>query len=77
MKKIKHIIAVIIRSALIMVPGAVSAFLLWNVHGALVAILAALGVEFVTCAMLTFIFTVAAQVKAQNDMAKAKDTTPE
>lgn len=70
--KIKHVMAVIIRAAVFLLPGAITAFFLWGSHGWWVAILAALGVEFVAGILLTFILTVAAQIKARRELEREK-----
>ena len=70
MKKIKHIVAAIIRGAIILTPGAVFLWWSWSKVSALIAILAALGCEFVTCVIIAYIAAVAAQIKAHHDMKK-------
>jgi len=47
MKKLKTIVGVILRLFAVLLPGLYTGFALWKIHGALVTILAALGVEFI------------------------------
>lgn len=77
MKKLKNIIGVILRLFAVLLPGLYTGFALWKIHGALVTILAALGVEFIWAAFLTFVITVAGQIKAQIELRKEKTDTPE
>lgn len=72
MKKIKHIVAILIKTAILLA----AAIWLIKSHGWPVLILAALGVEFVTGVVITFATTVAAQIKAQREIAKEKSETP-
>ena len=72
MKTIRHIVAVLIKSAIVLSPGIAAAIWLRDTPGWPVAVLAALGVEFVTCVLITFTMTVAAQIKAQRDLKKEK-----
>lgn len=77
MKKLKNIIGVILRIFAVLLPGLFTGFGLWKIHGALVTILAALGVEFIWAAFLTVAITVAAQIKAQIELRKEKGDAPE
>lgn len=70
MKKIKHIVAVLIRTAVLLAPGIAVAIWLRDTHGWPVSILAALGVEFIAGVLITFVFTAAAQFKAQLELKK-------
>ncbi len=70
MKKIKHIVAVLVKTAVLLAPGVAAAVWLLGTHGWPVSILAALGVEFVTGVLITFAATVAAQFKAQREIKK-------
>lgn len=77
MKKLKNVVGVILRLFAVLLPGLFTGFALWKIHGALVTILAALGVEFIWAAFLTFAITVAAQIKAQIELRKEKADAPE
>lgn len=70
MKKIKHIVAVLIKTAILFAPGIAAAIFLRDTHGWSVSLLAALGVEFITGVIITFATTVAAQFKAQREIKK-------
>lgn len=70
MKKIKHIVAVLLKSAIVFAPGIACALWLFGTHGWPVSILAALGVEFIAGVLITFATTVAAQFKAQREIKK-------
>ncbi len=76
MKKLKNIVGVILRLLAVLLPGLFTGFALWKSHGALVTILAALGVEFIWAAFLTFAITVSAQIKAQIELRKEKADAP-
>lgn len=73
MKKIKHIIAMLIRTIILFIPGIAAAIWLWYTHGWMVSILAALGVEFVIGIVVTFGTAMAAQFKAQRELQKEKE----
>lgn len=77
MKKLKNIIGVILRLFAVLVPGLFTGFTLWKIHGALVTILAVLGVEFIWAAFLTFVMAVAAQIKAQIELRREKTDAPD
>lgn len=77
MKKLKNILGVILRLFAVLLPGIFTGFALWKIHGALITILASLGVEFIWAALLTFIITVAGQIKAQIELRKEKADAPE
>lgn len=70
MKKLRHILAILLRTALILIPGIATAVWLYNAHGLAVSILAALGVEFLFCGLVTLVTVVAAQIKVQLDKRK-------
>lgn len=70
MKKFKHIVAVLIKTAILFAPGIATTFCLRDTHGWSVSILAALGVEFISGVIITFATTVAAQFKAQREIKK-------
>lgn len=70
MKKIKHIVAVLVKTAILFAPGVAVALWLRDTHGWPVSILAALGVEFIAGVLITFATTVAAQFKAQREIKK-------
>lgn len=72
MKKIKHIVAVLIKTAILFAPVVTAALWLRNTHGWPVSILAALGVEFIASVLITFATIVAAQFKAQREIKKEK-----
>ena len=59
MKKIKIIVAAILRGIILVTPGAASGWWFWGKAPALIAILAAVGVEFLWLLVFSF-FTVAA-----------------
>lgn len=65
MKKLKTILGAILRLFAVLVPGLFTGFALWKIHGALVTILAALGVEFLWSLVLAVVIAVAGKVKAQ------------
>lgn len=73
MKKIKHIIAMLIRTIVLFIPGIAAVIWLWDTHGWMVSILAAMGVEFVIGIVITFGTAVAAQFKAQRELQKEKE----
>lgn len=73
MKKIKHIVAVLIKTAILLTPGVAAAGWLLRTHGWPVSILAALGVEFITGVIITLAATVAAQFKTQRKIEKRTD----
>lgn len=73
MKKIKQIVAVLFKTFILFAPGVAAALWLRDTHGWLVAILAALGVEFIAGVIITFATTVAAQFKAQREIKKEKE----
>ena len=77
MKRLKNIVGVIMRLFAVLLPGIVTGFALWKIHCALLTILAALGVEFIWAAFLTFAITVAGQIKAQIELRKEKADAPE
>lgn len=60
MKKIKIIVGAILRGALVVAPGIASAWWAWGKAPALIAILAAVGIEFLWLLVFSF-FTVAVQ----------------
>ena len=72
MKKIKHIVAVLLKTAILLTPGAATALWLFAKHGLPVSVLAALGVEFIIGVVITFAVAVAAQFKAQREMKEKK-----
>lgn len=76
MKKIKHIVAILIKVAILFAPGIGAAFWLQGTHGWPVSILAAMGVEFIAGVIISFATTVAAQIKAQSEIKKEKLETP-
>lgn len=76
MKKIRHIVAILIKTAILLAPGIAAAIWLIKSHGWPVSIFAALGVEFVTGVVITFATTVTAQIKAQREIAKEKSASP-
>lgn len=61
-----------IRAIILFIPGIAALIRLWNTHGWLVSVLAALGVEFVIGIAVTFGTAVAAQFKAQREIQKEK-----
>lgn len=77
MKKLKTIVGGILRLFAVLLPGLYTGFALCKIHGALVSILAALGVEFIWAAFLTFAITVAGQIKAQIELRKEKTDASE
>ena len=77
MKKLKHILGVTLRIFVILLPGVYTWIALWKIHGALVTILASLGVEFIWAAFLTIVMIVAGQIKAQIELRKEKADTSE
>lgn len=60
MKKIKIIVGAILRSALVIAPGIASGWWFWGKAPALIAILAAVGVEFLWLLVFSFL-TIAVQ----------------
>ena len=70
MKKIKHIVAVLMKMAIPFTPGIAAVVWLHHIRGWPVSILAALGVEFITGILIMFAATVAAQFKAQREIKK-------
>ncbi|MCX4285454.1 hypothetical protein [Duncaniella dubosii] len=77
MKKLKNIVTSILKLFAVLLPGIFTGVALWRIHGALVTILASLGVEFIWAAFLTFAITVAGQIKAQIELRKEKADTTE
>lgn len=73
MKKIKIIVGAILRGALVIAPGIASGWWFWGKAPALIAILAAVGVEFLWLIVYAF-FTVALQTwrnrKTENEQAE-------
>lgn len=72
MRKIKHVVAVLIRCAVLLVPAIATAAWLHASHGWPVSVLAALGVELIIGVVITFGTAVAAQIKAQREIKKEK-----
>lgn len=72
MKKIKHILAVLIRLLIVFVPGIVTVSLLCGTHGWPVSLLAALGVECIIGVIVAFSINVAGQYKARREIEKEK-----
>ncbi len=69
MKKVKIIVGAILRGALIIAPGAAFGWWAWNKAMALIAILAAVGLETIFLFVFSFI-TVA--VQARRDLKRKK-----
>ena len=76
MKKVKIIVGAILRGALLIAPGAAFGWWAWNKAMALIAILAAVGVETVFLFVFSFI-TVAIQARRdlkKKDIAETEST---
>lgn len=72
MKKIKHILAVLIRLLIVFAPGIAAVWFLCGKHGWPVSLLAALGVECIIGVVVAFAINVAGQYKAHRDLEKEK-----
>lgn len=70
MKKIKIIVAAILRGVVILAPGATFLWWAWSKVAALFAILAALGVEAVFLFLFAFIIVA---IRAAKDMKEKKE----
>lgn len=71
-KKIAKFLGTALRGVIVMSPAAVAFVWLLSVHGWLVALLAALGVEFAFGVVVAVLTTLAAQIKAQRDVENIK-----
>lgn len=67
MKKVKFIVSAIFRNALLLAPGAVFGWWAWPKAAALIAILAAVGVETLSIIALSFIAVV---IQARKDLKR-------
>lgn len=81
MKKVKFIVAAIIRGTLLLAPGVLFGWWAWSKAAALIAILAAVGVETLFLFVFSFI-SVAIQARKdlkhqQSEEAEADETTEE
>lgn len=72
MKKVKIIVSAILRGALLVAPGVAFGWWAWNKAMALIAILAAVGVETLFLFVFSFI-TVAVQARTDLKQKKAAD----
>ncbi len=72
MKKLKIIVAAILRGVILIAPAAASGWWFWGKAPALIAILAAIGVEFLW--LLVFSFVAVARSEAKRRMKEASES---
>lgn len=70
--KIKKFGAVLIRTIIFLLPGIATLVWLRDLPQWAVAVLAALGAEFIAGVVITFLTTFAAQIKAQRELMNIK-----
>lgn len=77
MRKLKIIVAAIIRGSLVLAPGAVYLWWLWGKVAALVAILAAIGLETLWAIVFSFVVLAIKAWRDQRKEVKAAEELPE